>query len=176
MRALVLDGDNRAALAVVRSLGRAGHWVAVGDSSTAALAMSSRYCAEALQYPDPACRGDDFITALLAAVESLQIDVLLPVTDVTTIACTNHRHRLPPSCRLPFAPAQAIDAAADKIGVLERANRLGVPTPRTVVAHNRHFIPVPGQLTYPVVLKPGRSRVLTSSGWKNCSVSVRRQS
>jgi len=171
MRTLVLDGDNRAALAVVRSLGRAGHWVAVGDASTAALAMSSRYCAETVQYPDPATRGDDFITALLAAVESLRIDVLLPMTDVTTIACAKHRHQLSPSCRLPFAPAEAIDAAADKIGVLERANRLGVPTPRTVVAHNRDFVPTPGQLTYPVVLKPGRSRVLTASGWKNCSVS-----
>ena len=42
MRALVLDGDTRAALAIVRSLGRRGIHVTVASEDQVSLAGSSR--------------------------------------------------------------------------------------------------------------------------------------
>ena len=46
MRVCVTDGANRAALAVTRSLGRAGHEVIVGEKQVPSLAQTSRYCSE----------------------------------------------------------------------------------------------------------------------------------
>ncbi len=78
MRVLVTDGDSRAALAVVRSLGRRGHHVIVGARRSPALAQTSRHCRERMTYPDPFGDGNAFAAALLAEVESRKVDVLLP--------------------------------------------------------------------------------------------------
>ena len=68
MRVLVTDGDNRAALAVTRSLGRLGHEVIVGEKRTPALAQTSRYCGARLVYPDPIASPDEFVQWLSATV------------------------------------------------------------------------------------------------------------
>ena len=53
---LVLDGAQRSALAVVRSLGRAGIDVHVGEAEPSNLAGRSRHCAGQVQLPSPAMR------------------------------------------------------------------------------------------------------------------------
>ena len=91
MRVLVTDGDSRAALAVVRSLGRRGHHVVVGERRTPALAQQSRYCNEQFTYPDPFTEGNAFISGLASEVERRRVDVLLPVSDVTAILVATER-------------------------------------------------------------------------------------
>jgi predicted ATP-grasp superfamily ATP-dependent carboligase len=169
LRVLVTDGNNRAALAVVRSLGRAGHWVAVGESRPGALAQASRYCAQFVTYPDPVVHEEQFVERLLQTIRELRIDVLVPITDITAIVTATHRAKFEPGCRLPLACANAISRAADKIAVLQRAQLLGVPTPKMEVASSSEC--EPGNLDYPVVLKPARSRVRTAAGWKGSAVS-----
>jgi hypothetical protein len=88
---LVTDGDQRPALAIVRALGRRGLPVLVGADRPVSLASSSRYCCGHVTYPSPLanCRAfDDF---LVDFVRRERVDVLMPVTDVTTSAvCANH--------------------------------------------------------------------------------------
>ncbi len=62
------DGDNRAALAVTRSLGRLRHQIIVAEKRQPSLAQSSRYCAGSVQYPDPFRDPAAFIETLAAAV------------------------------------------------------------------------------------------------------------
>jgi hypothetical protein len=82
-QAIVLDGNQRSALATVRSLGRRGIAVAVAESRTGSLAAASRFCRSELVYPDPATAPDDFIDWLgKTAVEQPEA-VLLPMTDMT---------------------------------------------------------------------------------------------
>ena len=171
MRVLVTDGDSRAALALVRALGAAGHWVAVGERTTPGIAQTSRYCAYRFEYPDPAKDEQGFVECVCKAIDELQIDVLLPVADISTMALTGVRDRLPACCRLPFAPAETILKAADKVGVLKAAMRLGVPIPKTVVVERPDALPASIDLPFPLVIKPARSRVRTSTGWISCSVS-----
>lgn len=165
LRILVTDGNSRSALAVVRSLGRAGHWVAVGESTPGALAHQSRYCAHRVVYPSPLRHEADFVQALRGELERLAIDVLLPVADVTSMIAVSCRSEWPARCGLPLPSSAAITDAADKVGLMRRAPRLGVPIPRT------HVVERPGcetggmGLTYPVVLKPARSRVRAADGW-----------
>jgi predicted ATP-grasp superfamily ATP-dependent carboligase len=166
---LVTDGDARAALAVTRSLGRLGHEVIVGGRTTPSLAQVSRYCAAPVVYPDPVVASEDFLDALARIVHERTIDALIPIADITTFLVTRHRARFGPACAVPFAPADTIERAADKIGILRLAERLGVPVPRTVVVSGAGD--VPASLMYPVVIKPRQSRVRTPQGWKSSSVS-----
>jgi predicted ATP-grasp superfamily ATP-dependent carboligase len=174
MRVLVTDGDNRAALAVTRSLGRHGHHVIVGDRRSPSLAQTSRYCAERLLYPDPTASEQECVAALLTAVRDRGVDVVLPVTDITTMLVTSHRLEFERHCRVPFADAQTIDRAADKIDMVETARRLDVPVPRSWFVNAPGDEPEHFDVPYPIVVKPHRSRVRTSAGWRSGAVGYAR--
>ena len=166
----VLDGETRAALAVTRALGRRGHRITVGSARPRALAQTSRYCAESVLYPNPSTDEAAFLDTVATTVCDQRIDVLLPVADISTLLVTGARARFGEACRIPFAPAEIVASAADKLDVLRRAHAIGVPVPRTVVAHGPADVPdIPWG--FPVVLKPARSRVRTSTGWRGCTVS-----
>jgi len=175
MRVLVTDGDNRAALAVTRSLGRRGHFVLVGEKQGRALAHASRYCAKQVVYPDPVSEDGAFLDSVAQAVASERVDVILPVADITTLLITASRALFEPACRVPFAGGCTVAKAADKVAVMQAAESLGVPIPRTWYLASQGDR-VPRDVPFPVVLKPHRSRVRTAAGWRPCSVSYARSS
>jgi CelD/BcsL family acetyltransferase involved in cellulose biosynthesis/predicted ATP-grasp superfamily ATP-dependent carboligase len=170
MRVFVTDGDNRASLAVTRSLGRLGHEVIVGEKHMPSLAQTSQYCADRVVYPDPVSASDRFVEFLAAIARDRRVDVLLPVADITTMLVTAHRDTFDAACAIPFAPAEVIQRAANKVGVIEAARRLGVPVPQSVIVTGPECIPEP-TFDYPIVIKPHRSRLLTAEGWVSTSVS-----
>jgi len=173
MRVLVTDGDNRAALAVTRALGRRGHHVIVGERRRPSLAQTSRYCSTRITYPDPVRQDAEFVHDLAETVERESVDVVMPVADVTTFLVTGHRGLFEPRCRVPFADAAVVARAADKVEMMRTASRLGVPTPRCWFL-SAPTDPVDPSVPYPVVLKPCRSRVRTPEGWRPSSVSYAR--
>ncbi|MCC7181501.1 MAG: ATP-grasp domain-containing protein [Acidobacteria bacterium] len=170
MKVLVLDGHNRAALAVTRSLGRAGHEVIVGDVQKHSLAHWSRYCSAAITYPDPIVESDAFIDTLAAITRDHRIQAVVPVSDITTFLVTRHRDRFDRSCAVPFADADIIERAADKVDIVQTAERIGVPVPRSVVIRSPEDVPAAG-LEFPLVIKPWRSRIRTADGWRSTAVT-----
>jgi predicted ATP-grasp superfamily ATP-dependent carboligase len=170
MRVFVTDGDNRATLAVTRSLGRQGHAVIVGERRQPSLAQASRHCAGAVTYPDPVAEGDAFVGALQEIVAGERIDVLLPMADVTTFLVLQARAAFESTCRLPLAPTAALETAADKVAITALAGELGVAVPRGVVVEGP-AIPAGFDLPFPIVIKPGRSRIQTAGAWKSTGVS-----
>lgn len=170
MRVLVTDGDNRAALAVTRSLGRAGHDVIVAEKRAPSLAHASRYCRRREVYPDPVIDAAAFVEALVNLARDAHVDCVVPIADITTFLVTANRHRFAPGCAVPFGDAHIVERAADKVDVLQTAERVGVPVPRSVVVRSPHEIPA-HDIPYPLVIKPWRSRILTASGWQSTSVS-----
>ena len=175
MNVLVTDGDTRAALAITRSLGRKGHRIVVGEKTHPSLASVSRYCSEGWMYPDPLKRPADFLDDLLRTVKEKRIDVLLPVTEITTGLATENAGRIAGSCRLPFPRNDAFRTASNKLEILRLAERLGVPVPATRVLYEKGVdaVNIAG-LSYPVVVKPHRSRILTVNGWQAAGVSYAR--
>ncbi|HEY7497056.1 MAG TPA: ATP-grasp domain-containing protein [Vicinamibacterales bacterium] len=169
MKVLVTDGGNRAALAITRSLGRAGHTVVVGEKETPSLAQTSRYCSDRLVYPDPVTRSDEFVAFLASAVKARAIDVLLPVSDITTFLVTENRDCFDRRCAIPFASAEIVQRAANKVDLMQTAMRIGVPVPRTMIVCDADSIPRP-EFPYPVVIKPWKSRVRTPAGWVSTAV------
>jgi predicted ATP-grasp superfamily ATP-dependent carboligase len=170
-RVLVTDGNNRAALAITRSLGRAGHTVIVGDRRPSGIAQASRYCAERVVYPDPAKHEAEFAESLAAEITRREIDAVLPVSDVPTIILSERRDLFEPACAVLAPGATAVMRAADKGEMVRLARRLGVPVPRTIFLDRRSDLDgLLPELEFPIVIKPHRSRVRTPEGWLFTSV------
>ncbi len=164
--AFVTDGDQRPALSVVRSLGRRGITVIVGDERPSSLAGSSRYCARYVRYPSPYRDRDAFVRFLRSFVERERIDVMLPVTDVTTHAVCAHRAQLSCYTRLAVPSLPAFELVTDKASLMGHAARCGVPVPQTHVVEGRAGLRnVLARVSYPAVVKPIRSRIETGTGW-----------
>jgi predicted ATP-grasp superfamily ATP-dependent carboligase len=172
MVTLVTDGNTRAALAITRSLGRSGRRVIVGDWKQPCLASKSRYCSGSIRYPNPMSDTAGFLRSILETVKRERIELIIPVTEVSTLLIAEHRAVFEGVCRVPFADFAALDFASDKRRLLDLACTLGVPIPRTTVLESpemsREFVE---QLTFPLVIKPSRSRVRGDNGWSSTEVT-----
>ena len=170
-RVLVTDGDERPALAVTRSLGRRGIEVLVGAENERSLASSSKYCAGHVTYPSPYRDHHRFCEFLLDLARRGQIDVLIPITDVTTHIAALHKAELEGGVRLPIPDFSAFDFVSDKWTLLKHAQETGIAIPRAHFVRGAEGLgEVLGELRYPVVVKPARSRILTESGWARTEV------
>ena len=169
MKVLVTDGDNRATLAITRALGRLGHHVIVGGHRRDAMAQASRFCRQRAVYPDPVADSDGFVAAVARLVRDHQVEVLIPVADITTFLVTAHRDQFP--CVVPCAEASVVARAANKVDVLNTAASIGVPVPASVVVDDSRQVPAIDHLGFPVVIKPWKSRIATSQGWASTAVS-----
>jgi predicted ATP-grasp superfamily ATP-dependent carboligase len=166
MKAFVTDGDERPALAITRSLGRRGISVLVGEERSACLASSSRYCAGHVTYPSPYREPAAFQRFLAEFVERERVDVVVPVTDVTTSGVCEIQDTLGRHTAMAVPRLDAFDLVTDKASLLRAALRCGIPVPRTEVVDGIAGLqPIAARLEYPAVVKPVRSRILTRRGW-----------
>jgi len=171
MRVLLTDGDQRSALAVTRSLGRAGVEVIVGATGSTSLAGSSRYCTRRVVTPSPRDDERGFVQAIAREVRSHGVDFVIPIADLATAVLAENRDLLAEHARISVPEPDRFWAAADKNQLHRLAARIGVPSPTL------HFIEDPDQalrlqddVPFPCVVKPARSFVRHQGGWARTSV------
>lgn len=169
---LVLDANQRSALAVTRSLGRQGLTIFTSDCTYDALAAHSHYSHKYLPSPSPAEEPQAFVDWLAETVQQYGIRFLQPVTEISSQLILRHRQRLPNACVLPFAPLHTVMALADKGKLVELAAEAGVARPETrFFAQGAELDP--GTVhSYPVVLKPRLSRVFLGDRWLHTAVAI----
>ncbi|MHB1772763.1 MAG: carboxylate--amine ligase [Acidimicrobiales bacterium] len=171
-KVLVLDANQRSALAVIRSLGRHGLAVVAGDHRTNALGAASRYVTAAVRYPDPSTLPGLFLREIIAVAERLGIDTIVPATDLTTMLLVSQPN-LAEFARLAAPPAASYEALTDKARLLELAARLDIPAPATRIADTAAAImSAAHDMGFPVVLKPARSRYLKGDRVLSTSVQI----
>jgi predicted ATP-grasp superfamily ATP-dependent carboligase len=167
---LVLDANQRSALAVTRSLGNKSVTVFTADESNTALAGCSRHSKQYLTYPSPGLLPEHFVDALVNLIKEYHIDILLPMTELTSTLVIKHRSAFP-EVALPMPDLETIDSLADKCSLMRTAETLNIPVPGT-----RYCIPAedtqfnPERLDYPVVLKPGKSWLCQEGHWYRAGV------
>ena len=167
---LVTDGEQRASLAVVRSLGRAGYAVDVCSSRASSLAGSSRYTRNHAALPSALSEPDAFISRLETLVREWDIDVLLPMTEPALLAVLPERERFG-NARIPFASYEHFLRISDKAVVAEVAKSVGIRVPAQVLLASRQdAVGLDDRLDFPIVLKPSRSVV--GEGAERLKVSV----
>jgi predicted ATP-grasp superfamily ATP-dependent carboligase len=156
-RVLVTDGEQRAALAVVRSLGRAGHQVHIGATRSRSLAGASRFAKTQTALPDPLVAPETFRGAVADLIRTREIDVVLPVTDASVFALAERRDEV--GAVLPVPEFAQLRAVADKALITRKAGCHGIAVPRQVVAasESETRAAAGGLVRFPLVIKPSRS-------------------
>src|SRR3954466_10910518 len=113
-KVLVTDGDERAALAITRSLGQQGVRVVVGAEMAKSLAGASRYCTGTWQYPSPLSDPSRFVSSLVDAVDLLGITAIIPVTDSTTQVLAEKKGQFHPSIVRGIPSSESYDLVSNK--------------------------------------------------------------
>ena len=163
MDALLTDGNERAALAAVRSLVRAGYEVGVASARRFSLAGVSRAVRRLRLSTDPLTDPLGYAAEVGALARQLAVRVLLPVTDASVEALLASR------VTLPFPDLVTYRVASDKVGMLDRARRAGLDVPETLVLEHEG-VALPGAEFFPAVLKPHRSIIRTAAGREHLAV------
>lgn len=169
---LVLDGNERSALAATRSLGVKGINVITACDQPDCLASNSRFSSRHIVYPSPTSDSEIFIQFITSFCNENAISVIMPMTEVTTsliIASSN----LFIETKIPYPGIHDFDYLSDKYQLFKLAEELGIPSPKT------YFIKTPNDLSniiddlaYPAVIKPHRSRIKSGSKWICTTVKI----
>lgn len=169
-KVLVLDANQRSALAIIRSLGRHGLKLVAGDHVASPLAAASRHATLAVRYPDPAESPGSFVGEIAAIARRLEIDTIIPASDLTTMLLASQSD-LQQGVRLACPAAIPYEALTDKAHLIEIAGRMGVRAPETQVALGAAKVKEAARnFDYPLVLKPARSRCLVNDRIVSTSV------
>lgn len=167
---IVLDGEQRSALAVVRSLGTHGWPTHVGSYEDASLAGGSRYATSETRLPHPTRFPKLFSEEVKKLVVATGARVVFPLTDQSVVALLEHPGSVAPAT-VPFGDLAAFLRASNKELVLALGSELGIAVPRQWVIDGPDAIPAPIPAdVFPLVLKPCRS--LAGSGADRSKVIV----
>ncbi len=174
MDVVVLDGNQRSALAVTRSLGKRGITVLVGAETKPSLASSSIFCGGSFTYPSPCYESEGFLHVVKEVTSRCSPVILIPMTDVTVDEILALAPRLGPEVHLPFVGYTQYEAASDKSKLFRLAKNLKTAIPKTMFSCDfgtvEELVQEAVGLGFPLVLKPARSRIKTAQGWVNASV------
>lgn len=158
MKVLVTDGLLRKSLAVVRSLGKAGISVTVGEKTKANPSAYSKYCRHSVRYPDPETSPQDFVHWVDKQLDAKLWDLFIPMDDLTMDIVIENRERWEPKCRLVLPPSESYQIARDKYQSLQVALQAGMDCPETFIPESFEEIrKKASHLHYPVLIKPRKN-------------------
>ena len=155
---MVLGGEHRNALGIVRNLGSLGIPIFVGGNSLLARSLYSRFASKRFVYP-PVSQGLEATqTAVIEKVRQLRPRALLPcMDDDWKLVRTFYDEYTEYTSVVPCPTEDVFAQVINKGTMTQRAQEIGVDTPKT-------FLPQPGDpdsamghgLPYPVLVKPLR--------------------
>ena len=173
MRILITDGNERATLAAARSLIKSGHDVCVTAPSRPSLAGVSRGVRPRRVTSDPLTDPSQYAAELGRVAGQESIELLLPMTDASVEAVLEHRAVLPDSMIVPGPGLATYRAASDKARILELAGACGFDVPETrIINAPAECDAAVRESTYPAVVKPHRSVVMTGKARRKLGVTT----
>jgi len=154
---LLLDADQPASLAVLRSLARQGLRVDVASSDTTAIGRLSRHVHARWTHPDPLADVEAFLQWLQGHLRQHVYELVIPLTERTVVPLAQQRDRFPPGL-IAVADFAALAQVIDKQRTVALAASLGIPVPKAEpVATVEQALHAAQRIGYPVVVKPARS-------------------
>lgn len=130
-RVLVTDGHFRKALALVRSLGRQGVHVTVGERTFLNTSFFSKYCNRRLLYPSPRRCPDRFVEFLLEELRRHSYDCLFPMEEETLLRIAKYRSEISKYTYLLIPDLGKIEFVRDKAKLIQFAQSQLIPVPKT---------------------------------------------
>jgi predicted ATP-grasp superfamily ATP-dependent carboligase len=154
---LVTDGEARAALAITRSLGRAGYTVFVCSSRKHSIAAASRHCAGHSRVTSALVDGAAFVREIRELCTRWRIGTLIPVTEESLLSVLRARDEFA-GVVVPFPAYESFAAVSDKQKSLAIAAKIGMAVPEQwAITERTDTNPRAADVRFPVVIKPARS-------------------
>lgn len=145
MKIFVTDANYKHALGAIRSLSGHDFKVVAGSHFANAQGFYSKYASEKVVYPNP--RDEQkFIDFMLNYVKNNQIDVLLPIGYITTVALSKNKEKFAPYVKIPVTDWSNMEKASNKDQTMELAKSIGIEIPRS-------YNSIEEIKSYPVVVK-----------------------
>ena len=167
---LVLDANQRSALATTRSLSKQTDLcVFTSDDTPNSLSGQSRYSHRYFQYPSPATDSHAFLDCIVKIIKNNDIDYIQPMTEVSSRILSQQRTLLG-NCVLPFASHEKILQVSDKSRLMLAASALEVPIPTTRYFNQLSEWEYLLESTFPLIVKPSLSRICTHGRWISTTV------
>lgn len=130
---LVTDGHFRKTLAVVRSLGRKGIDVTVGERTFLNTSFFSKYCSRRLVYPSPRQRPDQFIEFLLNEIRKNHYECIFPMEEETLLSLAKYHSEISRYTYFLSPDLEKIEFVRDKGNLMRFAEAHGIPIPKTFI-------------------------------------------
>lgn len=165
-KVLVLDGNEFSTLSIVRSLGRQQLAVTVGSELDAPqpIAKYSKFAGELYLYPNPLTNADQFVEHILQFLSQNIFDLVIPVTEKTSLLLAQHRTSIERHTRLALPDYATLELVSDKSQTFAIAKEENIPIPHSInISNLDELSKIAKTLTYPIVIKPSRSVVDSKS-------------
>lgn len=167
---LVLDGNQRSSLAVIRSIGEHGNIrIFSADITINSLAGCSKYCNTYYQHPSPVSESEGFIAWLVDFIDTNQISMVIPCTEISSRLILMNRDRLH-NCHVPFADLNTVMQLSNKANLMSLAGELGILYPATIYTGVAANLPETVDITYPIIIKPTLSNKWIGDRWISSKV------
>ena len=157
MQVFVTDASKRESVAIVRSLGKKGIEVTVGEDRRICCSFFSKYVKNRTIYPNPVRNPLSFVQRIYELVKKDKYDVIFPVNDPTTILFSKYKEKLSKYTKVPVANYETIMKGRDKAQTMKIAMENDVPCPQTYFVDNGDIEKIKNRIEFPVVIKPCKS-------------------
>lgn len=153
---VLVVGNYRPSISVVRSLGKAGHRVIVGREPWASYAERSRYAAEVWDHPSIEHDETGFISALQEFLQHRSdIGFVFPVRGLAIISLCRHLSRIPSHIKLIMPDPSLVEICDHKTKMLSVVAELGIPYPPfAIVSTLTDLLQQTEAIGYPCIIKP----------------------
>ena len=155
MKIFITDGFWRKSLAAVRSLGRRGAEVTVGDSCMLAPSFYSRFCSHRVVYPSPLVQPEEFLAYVLDSLKKTTYQCLMPMEEETLLLISRHKDKVSELTGLLIPEYEKLVFIRDKANMIHWALKAGIPCPKTYFVKRLDEIDgITAEADFPLVIKP----------------------
>jgi predicted ATP-grasp superfamily ATP-dependent carboligase len=169
---LILDANQRSALAVIRSLGRIKEVnICAADSTTEAIGGSSKFCKKYFTHPSLSDDPKAFLIWIRKTLIEENIDLVFPITEKSSQLLLMQDQSSNP-IPVPFADYQTVMSLAHKGRLTKLAESVGVPCPESHYFNAAHDVDSSKITKFPIVIKPCLSRIWRDNHWIDTVVQI----
>jgi predicted ATP-grasp superfamily ATP-dependent carboligase len=152
---LLTDAHARSTVGTCECLARHGYRVGTATSDPPAPGQWSRHASARLRLSDPRADPRRFAEQVAEAVRAGDFATVLPGSDASVLALSNHRDVLGDTVQLGLPAREVVDRCVNKLTMLDDAAGAGLASPQSVACGDAaEAQATASRLGYPVLLKP----------------------
>jgi predicted ATP-grasp superfamily ATP-dependent carboligase len=154
MHVLVLDGDTRQCLPMIRALRALGHRVTVACESRLSMGALSWRPHRRILLPSAEYQPEAFLAELLGELQRVEYDLLVPLFDICADLVSRNKAALEAHVPVAIVDFPIFEQARDKARTMRICQDHGLPAPRTWFPEEEAAEEIAAKAAFPLLVKP----------------------